>query len=322
MNVFTAILGNNLRRLGAHISRLLLFLVLTAAAIAAALFVNAKAEIAGHVAVVAPSEVATLSTNLNITLLEAAPPLSELVSGKYDAVIIFDASGRHEIRTIKSDDFKDLLETILSDPSSHHTAAIRSRGHGTNIIGFLIMFIFMQGVSMMFMFAEDKEKKQIKRIAASPVSFTGYLCAHSFFAFAFLLVPIMSMLLVARLLGVEIGLGLMDYFLLLSLICALSTSFALFLVALFAKSDTSNMLGSAISVLTSLLAGGFYAFDKGNKALEGMIKVLPQKAFLSMSDMIEQGKAWSTWVPHGLYVFALTVFFFVAAIIKTRKDHT
>ena len=184
------------------------------------------------------------------------------------------------------------------------------------------MFIFMQGVSMMFMFAEDKEKKQINRVAASPVSFTGYLCGHIFFAFAFLIVPIMLMLTAAQLIfRVDMGFSLLNYLWLISLISALATSFALFLVALFKKSDTSNMLGSAIVTLTSLLAGGFYSFDKGNRVLETIIKVLPQKAFLLMSDLIEQGKDISFWYHYGLYIVAITVVFFVAAVVKTRKDY-
>jgi len=322
MRIFTTILKNDLRRLIEHKSRFLLFVILTAAAIAAALFMNTKAEIAGHIAVVSESEVSIPSANLQITPLEEAPPMSELVSGKYDAVVTFDTQGRYGIQTIKNDDFKQILESILADPTAYHATEIRQRGNGTNIVGFMIMFIFMQSVSMMFLFAEDKEKKQINRIAASPVSFTGYLCGHGFFTFVFLLAPIMLMLLAAKFIfRVDIGFSVINYLFLISLLSALSTSFVLFLVALFKKSDTSNMFGSAITVLTSLLAGGFYSFDKGNKILETIIKVLPQKAFLSMSDLIEQGKELSSWVSYGLYIIVLTVLFFIAAIMKTRKDY-
>ena len=114
-------------------------------------------------------------------MLEREPPLSELVASKYDAVVVFDSQGGYEMRTIKSDEFKQTLGTILSDPAAYHADSMESRGKGTNIIGFILMFVLMQGVALMFLFAEDKEKRQIQRIAASPVSFMGYLCAHGFF---------------------------------------------------------------------------------------------------------------------------------------------
>ena len=328
MRIFTAILKNNLRRLRERKSRFFMFVILTAAAIAAALFINTKAEIAGHIAVVShvpaysDRQIGFPTEYLNVTVLKEEPPMSELVSGKYDAVVIVDEWLNYKIKTIKSDDFKHTLESIIADPTGYHATEIRNRGNGTNIVGFMLMFIFMQGVSMMFMFAEDKEKKQISRITASPISFTGYLCGHTFFAFAFLVAPIMLMLTAAQLIfRVDMGFDLRHYLGLISLISALATSFAIFLIALFRKSDTSNMLGSAIVTLTSLLAGGFYSFDKGNRILETAIKVLPQKAFLSMADLIERGKGISSWYHYGLYIVALTIIFFAAAIIKTRKDY-
>jgi len=322
MSVFTAVLMNNFRRLMEQKQRLLLFPILTAAAIAGALFLNTKADVAGNIAVISQSNAFPSTIYLNVTQLEHAPAMSELVAGKYDAVVVFDDQGGYEIQTLKSDDFKQMIHAIIANPSAFHADTIDSRGKGTNIIGFILMFVLMQGVSLMFMFAEDKEKKQLQRIAASPVSFMGYLGAHSFFTFIFLFVPTAVMLSIAHAIpGIDMGFGLMTYLLLIALQCALATSFALFLVALFKKSDTSNMTGSANVVLTSVLAGSFYSFDKGNKVLETIIQVLPQKAFLSLSNALEKGLDISSWFHYGLYIVALVVVFMVIAVVKTRNDY-
>ena len=322
MRVFAAVLKNNFSRLTEQKQRLLLFPILAATAIAGAIFLNTKADIAGNIAVVSESGASFSSAYLHITQLEQAPPLSELVAGRYDAVVIFDEQGGYEIRTIKSDEFKQTLEAIISDPSAFHSGGVASRGRGTNIVGFVLMFVLMQGVSLMFMFAEDKEKKQIRRVAASPVSFAGYLCAHGFFTFVFLFVPTAVMLSVAYVIpGVDMGFGLVIYLALTALQCALATSFGLFLVALFEKSDTSNMIGSASVILTSVLAGSFYSFEKGNRALEAIIKILPQKALLSLSDSLEQGMGLSSWFLSGLYIVVLIMVFILIAAVKTRKDY-
>ena len=302
--------------------RLLLFPILTAAAIAGAIFFNTKADIAGNIAVVSAGDSITSSAYLNVTMLEKSPPLSELMAGKYDAVIVFDEQGGYEIQTIKGDEFMQTLVDLINDPASFQADDIGSRGKGTNIIGFIMMFVLMQGASLMFMFAEDKDKKQIQRIAASPVSFVGYLFAHSFFSFAFLFMPTAAMLGIAYVIpGVDMGFGFMTYLLLTALLCALSTSFGLFLVSMFKKADTSSMVGSASVVLTSVLAGSFYSFDKGNAILETIIKVLPQKAVLSLSDSLEKGFDVSSWLFSSLYVAALITVFVLIAVVKTRKDY-
>ena len=321
MRVFSAVMINNFRRLEKHKTRLIMFFVLTIGAVAAAVFFNARSDIAGHIAVVSENDIGNpYGRYLNVTPLEKMPPMSELAAGKYDAAVIFDGQGGYEIQTIKNDDFRQMLDAIIKNPDFFDAGEIGSRENGTNILGFLMMFVLMQGISMTFMFAEDKDKKQIRRIAASPVSFSWYLFAHSLFAYLFLLVPTMAIISAARLFGVNIGFGMLEFFALAAILSALGTSFALFLVAMIKTGDSANMVGSAVVVLTSVLAGSFYSFDKGNKILETIIKVLPQKAFLSMAELVEQGKSISNWYHYGLYIAALTLFFFVAAVVKARKS--
>jgi len=302
--------------------RLLLFPILTTVAIAGAIFLNTQADKAGNIAIVSSGVLVPSFEFLNVTLLDESPPLSELVAGKYDAVIAFDEQGGYEIQTFKSDEYRQMLEAVIEDPTSIQISDIGVRGNGTNIIGFIMMFVLMQGASLMFMFAEDKEKKQIHRIAASPVSFVGYLFAYSFFCFAFLFIATAVMLGIAFIVpGVDMGFGFFTYLSLIALLCALSTSFGLFLVSLFKSADTSNMASSASVVLTSVLAGSFYSFDKGNGVLAAIIKILPQKAVLSLSESLEQGLSISSWFSDCAYVFVLIAIFMSIAVTKTRKDY-
>jgi len=302
--------------------RFLLFLALAAAAIAGAIFFNAKADIAGNIAVVSGNVVSLPSAYLNITEMEQPPPMSELIAGRYDAVVVFDSQGVYEIQTIKNDEFKQTLVSLISGQPGTYAGAPGPRGKGTNIVGFILVFVMMQGVNLMFMFSEDKEKKQIMRIAASPVPFAWYLCAHSFFTFSFLFFPIALMLSVfCAVPSIDMGFGLALHMPLVALLCALATSFGLFVAALSKTSDTSNMAGSASVALTSVLAGSFYSFDKGNKILGAIIKALPQKAYLSMSDSLERGLDISSWSIDGLHIIAVIMAFVLAAVYKTRKDY-
>ena len=318
-----SVLTNNLHRMWREKSRIILTFVLTAAAVAAAIFFSSQPYKAGNIALVSENGQNGLSSPvLNITVLEQAPPLSELVRDRYDAVVAQAADGSYVITTIKSDSFRVELEQILADPAAEHTSSRPVRGPAATILGFITMFVMMEGVTLMFLFSDDKEKKQIERVAASPISFSGYLCAHGLFTFLCIFLPTMGLLCLLSLFpGINIGLSLGIYALLLGLLCAFSVAFSLFLNALFIGSDAANMAGSATVVLTSMLAGGFYAFEHGNPLLERIIQLLPQKTFFTLVERIERGASSGEILPVLLYVATVTIVFFTAAVLKTRRDY-
>ncbi len=324
MIAFWTTLRNNYKRMLEHKSRVILVVAMITGAVAAAVFMNALAtDSIGNIALVAPErEDGLTSPYLNVTRLDKAPPLSDLVSGKYDATVIRKASGEYEIQTIKSDVFRQELADLLADPEEYQPDWSGRRKVGTTIVGFLIMFILMQGTTMMLFFAEDREHGQIRRVAAAPVSFAGYLGAHCVYTFLILFVPTLVILYLIRFLtGVAIGFSFFQFFLLIFLLCALSTAFALFLDAFIDRSDSANMLGSMVSILTSILAGSFYSFDKGNQTLEAIIQVLPQKAYLELAGGMENGYSWQELAPWFWYLLGIILVFLVAAVAKTRRNY-
>ncbi len=223
------------------------------------------------------------------------------------------------METIKSEQFRKTIEEIIANPSGYSSDSSGMRQIGTSIVGFLMMFILMQGVSTMYLFAEDKEREQIKRIASSPVSFTGYLLGHSIFTFLFLLLPsLLVICFIKYVCGIWIGFGFFEYLLLLTLICVLAAAFSLFLQSLIKSGDSANMIGSAIVILTSILAGSFYSFEENNQALSVISNVLPQKIFLTAADLLEKGSSIQALFPYIFILALLSLFFFFASVGKTR----
>jgi ABC-2 type transport system permease protein len=189
-------------------------------------------------------------------------------------------------------------------------------------VGYLVMFILLDGVVLMYMFAEDKEKKQLTRISASPISVTRYLCGHSLFTFTIIYLPTLIVLyLVKFIMNVDIGYCFSEYAALLAVITAFATAFSLFLNAFSKKGDTANMAGSSIVMMSSILAGSFYSFEKGNKILETIIQILPQKAYLALAEGVERGHSFTVVAPKLLYILGLAAVFFAIGVIKTRRDY-
>lgn len=322
MTAFIAVLRNDMYRLMEEKARMLLMQVMIAGAVVIAILMSTRPASAGNIALVlAGGEVSLASPYLHVTVLEETPPMSALISNQYDAIVTFSDHSYH-IETVKSDSFRETLEAVLRDPTGYHDEALSMRETGSNILGYLTMFLLMQGVYLMFLFAEDKEQKQLLRISSSPISLTAYMAAHSLFTFLMLFLPTLVILSAVRLImNADMGMGFIQYSFLLGIICALAAAFPLFLNSLFKSSDSANMSGSAIVVMTSILAGSFYSFEKDNKLLEAIIKVLPQKSYLTIIEAAQEGRLFQLAVPQVLYIALLIFAFFIFAVMNTRREY-
>lgn len=316
------IMKNNFRRLLEQKQIIVLLVLFTAAASCAAVFVSTWMTQKWDVAVVSPASAELASKQVNIIQMEEAPPRSELVMGRYDAVLTKNADGSCSLETVKSEEITAKLKAAL-EGREDAPAMFSDRGTGTNVLGFLTMFLLMMGSTCMTFYADDKTGGQITRIAASPLGISNYLFAHCLFNFLFLFIPTTIILVVVKWIsGAAFGFGFLPLAGMLALICALSTVFSLFLYSMLPnKDDSAKMIGNTIIILTSILAGGFFAFDKGNQALGVIIQILPQKAFLNVADGVEQHMAWQGIVPSLTYLLLLIAVFYTVSVWKTKRTY-
>lgn len=318
----TAILLNDLSRLARERTRVILNLGITVAMIVLALFVSSRPASLGSVALVAPAGGASVALpGYSVTVTPVAPRESELMSGKYDAIVSGSAETGYEVATLKSDAFRDRLLASLAG-KSEPAAEVTGRPVGSTIAGFLLMFMLMQGTFTMYLFAEDKERGILPRIASSPVSIARYLAAHSAFAFVAILATNMAALLAVKAItGANTGFPLSSYLILFSVASALSTAIALCLNAFADKGDTANMAGSALVTLTSVLAGSFYSFERGNPTLEALIRVLPQKSWLESARLMDRGLPLGEAAVPLVWPIALSLALFAAAYAMTARKY-
>ena len=321
MRTFITVFKNDLYRLREQSTRVILFCFLSLAAAVLAIFLSLNQPAFAKIAVVSKSELNLYNSNLKVTYLAEKPPLSALILKEYDAIISYD-NNQLIIDSIADNKFVNNLKLLLEDPNLPLSKVTIVRDTALMIMGFIMMFILMQGSVLMFLFAQDKQRQQIRRIAAAPVYFLSYLSAHGFFVFIFLLFPLMLVLSLAKIMpGVDIGFSLTTYFLLLSLLCALSTVYSLLLNAFINNGETANMLISVSVILTSLLAGSFYPVDSSNKIFNILISILPQKVFLSLVESINGNEDFFAWIFKLLYLLVFIVIIGVVAVIKTHKDY-
>lgn len=317
------IFKNNLQRLKNRKYYMIITLVMFTCAIFAAIFITSHFKQRPIVAVVSSdASLSTASDLFSFKEVKDIPPKSDLLLNKYDAYVIPDGKGGYTVETIKNDDFKRKVLAEVTNDRSYQPPDEDTRQIGTNILGYLQMFLLLQLLLFVFPFNEDKERGQIARVAAAPISFFSYLAAHALFAFALISISTLTVLFVAKtILGINIGFSLLQYALFLTVICSFGTAFGLLVGSFAPNADNASMLGSPIILLTTMLSGTFYSLDKGSSLLSTLLYILPQKHFITFVHSIEKGDSISSLVPHLIYILALTIMMFAVAVYKTHKDY-
>ena len=188
-------------------------------------------------------------------------------------------------------------------------------------MGYMLMFLLMQGTLYARLFAEDKEKHMMERIAVSPIAFYKYLLGHIVFVWGLIALPSFLVILGADMLGVAVGFTLLQYAFLIGVLSFLSTCFAICLNSFFCNADTANMAANSIIVLSSVLAGSFYDMGDGNTWFGHLLYFLPQKDFVYFTEHLENSMVNSRAVISILYVIMCSAVFIIIGVVKTEKDY-
>ncbi|MFD0869064.1 ABC-type transport system involved in multi-copper enzyme maturation, permease component [Chlamydia abortus] len=320
MNGMAQVFKNNVYRMMNRKAYLLLTLSITIAVMALAIYLTSALEMKGRIAVVGEPD--SLPANVRqaykVEPLDAAPPKSQLVRNKYDAVLTDQGNGSYSIEAIKGEPITAKLEQALAHPDRLVTADGK-RGVGTNILGFLVMVILLEGFLFMTFFPEDKANGTFRRMLTSPVRAGSYLFAQCLFCWIIVYVPTFGLMAAAsQLLHIDIGLGLLQYAWLLGLLALVATAFALFMSSWIENSDQMMTLAGSLILLTSLLSGSFYSFTPEG-GMKWLVAVLPQKQFLTVVQALEREAAMEDWAWSVGYLLLLSGLFFLAGWGLCRK---
>lgn len=128
-----------------------------------------------------------------VVMVHQKPRFSDLVLGKYAAVVEKNHQD-YKVTTLKSEADKKMIRELFETgkmPNSYKGEdKIRTeRGTGTNILGFIVMLVFMQGVALTALYPEDRMLKTFRRILVSPVNENKYLSVQFIFTFLCLYIP-------------------------------------------------------------------------------------------------------------------------------------
>lgn len=291
MNVINLFKNNLIRILSKKAVIIVAFIVLPIMIGVAVLF-TAQINIKGNIALVT-AKAANLPKDdrIQIDVMKEKPAISQLLLGNYDAIVEEKSDGTYKVTSIKSLANKEVIEDFFKTGkiSESNQGENGKKGVGTNILGFILMIVLIQGVALIVLFTEDRDLKTFRRVLTAPVSERQYLFVQGIFTFVCLFIPSYLALVITKVVfGVNIGYSYGMLAILIGILSALSTALALFIASVL-KRDYS-LAATGIYVITCVLSGCFISFTGSNKILDAICSIIPQKSYMTLIQGIENGK--------------------------------
>ncbi len=233
------------------------------------------------------------SSQFTVEVVDKKPTQGDLVLGKYVAIVEDKNDGNYKVTSFKSENDIKVIEDFFKSskiPESYkgEDQIMAERGVGTNILGFILMILLMQGVALTIFFEEDRNIKTFRRILTAPVSEKEYLFSQGMFTFLCLFIPsYLAVTIITVCFKINIGFSFGMLALLIMLLCALATTFGLFMTAVL--DSEISLVASGISMITCVVGGCFISFTDNNKVLDAICSIFPQKHYITMIHGIEKG---------------------------------
>ncbi|BCK83676.1 hypothetical protein MM59RIKEN_09950 [Pusillibacter faecalis] len=288
------LLKNNFERIKHHKAVLLIACIIMPLLICAAVFISNHSTTQEVIAVSGGTVSNPISCDqYTFVHVDQEPALSTLVDGTYAAYAQKRADGTYAITTLKGQQDKEAIMTLLSTgklPEGYKgdDAKRSERGIGTNVLGFITMLVLMQGVALTTLYPEDRLKGTFRRIMFAPCNENQYLTAQFIFTLTCLYVPTFAAIAVIHgIFGVEIGFPIAEIAVLLLLLTVFATAFALFIATAFDRN--TNLVATGISVVTCIVAGCFVDISTNNPILTTIFKIIPQTEFMELVHGVEFG---------------------------------
>lgn len=253
--------------------------------------------------------------NVDYVYLDEIPRISQIVLNEYDAILIQE-DDKINVMSTKGNDFNQMV-LLLVNGQIDELPTDSQRGSATNIIGFLMMVVFLLGVQI-YKYYFDERHGINKRIMSTSVHCYEYLLSHFIVVFLFLFIPA-SLVIVGSIsifdITLSISLGL--FILVLLLLCVFATSFGLWINVLSRTMEDSMNFGNMFAIVGTIVSGGLVAVTD-HKIFHYITQIFPQKQIMSLLSSLENQTSLPTLGI--IYVIVISVILVVIAIrVEKRK---
>lgn len=279
-------------------------IILTPIIIIASIFLTKNLSIQANIALINMNQVNINVETVKITKLDKKPTMSELVKGKYDAVVDYE-NDKYIIDTIKGNDFKNNINDVLNGKVPNFNTSLK-RGVISNLVGFITMFILFVGVQIYYYYYKEKGGIN-KRILSTNIGYIKYSLAHFISSFIMIFIPTIVIILLSRyIFNITSSVSNLEIIFIIFVLCILSTSFGFLIATLFKTDDGGSMVGSMIVILTTLISGSFFNI-KADRIKDILSHLFPQKYILDFTICLENNIHANVIAMFSIIVFSLVL---------------
>ena len=269
-----------------------------------------------NIAIVGCSDISLhQSDGINISYLDVKPPFSEVMDGKYDAVITTE-NGNYSIETIKGSTVKNAIEDMLQGKSPSFDTSFATRGEISNLTGFIMMFVLSTGVMLYKFYYEEKGGLEM-RILSSPISNTKYILSHVLTVFLTIFIPIIIITSTYEIIwGFDTNISVLEISSIIFLMSLLGSTLGLFISSIINSDENAVLVGTMTVICTTLLSGSFKEIASNN-VTKFISSLLPQKYILDYAISLENNK--SVNLMGVLYVIILSFAFVLLSLYFNKR---
>ncbi|KAA9298515.1 MULTISPECIES: ABC transporter permease [Aerococcus] len=243
---------------------------------------------------------------------EDHPAYTKLITGDYDAYITKE-EGKYQVTTVRNAELADDLSQLLNegqlssepDPGNNHFKVILTVLAMSSMILSLILYRFYF----------DDRRGIDKRIYSSGLSVLSYLFQQVLFTFLLLFtISALACCSLFPLFGLDLS---SRFFLGLFLLELFAANFGMFLSTLTKKNQGALLVGTMLSVLTTLLSGALLAVKE--ESLQEKIQPLFPQFYIAKLGSALDGQVEALSQPIGVLLLYSLVFFVIALLMQKRR---
>ena len=226
--------------------------------------------------------------HLSCIALNDQPKLSELVEGKYEAIIEYK-DDKYIINSVKGESFDNSLNNVLNNGISVKDAFGNKSNRGviSNLVGFLSMLLIMLG-SVLYKFYYQDKGGIARRIVTTKVGYIKYILSYPISVFLVLFIPAWLITAASSYTFKLADIKYPELTFMMFVLCLLGASYN-FLVASCSKHEQNGGLFATMTVMmTALLSGSFIEIAKGGIA-EKISYLFPQRYIVDFAINLENG---------------------------------
>lgn len=188
------------------------------------------------------------------------------------------------------------------------------------IIGFIIMYMLIRGMSTSYRVFREKEENVYSRIFMAPIKTYEYYVADVISGYLSILIQVILSILGISLLKIQVGVSVLELFVILSLLGLVSISLAVCCRSFSKNITEASNIFNFVNMIMIMLGGAFVPIDIMPPIIENLSYFTPVRWAMESIIGLQQGLEFKDIYKFLIIILLFAVAFFVIAIYKTSKE--